>query len=42
MRERAVRIVEAAGGDWISRGGDLTQEEMDEIRARLKGIGYIG
>jgi predicted AlkP superfamily phosphohydrolase/phosphomutase len=42
MRERAVRIVEAAGGDGISRGGDLTQEEMDEIRARLKGIGYIG
>jgi predicted AlkP superfamily phosphohydrolase/phosphomutase len=37
-----VRAGEVAGGTGLSRGGDLTPDEMDEIRARLKGIGYLG
>lgn len=39
---RPVRSAEPAGGRGASRGGELTTEEMDEIRTRLKGIGYIG
>ncbi len=39
---RPVRAAGAAGGRAASRGGELTPDEMEEIRNRLKGIGYIG
>jgi predicted AlkP superfamily phosphohydrolase/phosphomutase len=39
---RPVRITEGVRGPAASRGGELTPEEMEEIRSRLKGIGYLG
>lgn len=39
---RPVRRGEAAGSGASFSGAELTEAEMEEIRTRLKGIGYIG
>ncbi len=39
---RSIRVAEAATGPAASAGGELTAEEMEEIRSRLKKVGYIG
>jgi hypothetical protein len=39
---RSVPAAPPAGVDGRGERGDLTPEEMAEIRNRLKGIGYVG
>ena len=44
LRENPVRVSQQSGGEYAAPEGSpaMTEEESEEIRARLRGLGYLG
>jgi len=44
LRENPVRLSQHSGGEYEAPEGSpaMTEEESEEIRARLRGLGYLG
>ena len=44
LSENPVRVYQQSGGEYAAPEGSpaMTEEESEEIRARLRGLGYLG